>query len=199
MKTTHAFLMCAAAAFVMSGLAEAQTPVPPTPPGEPKPKPKPVRPGGPQIQPPRPGGPAIQPPRPGGPQIQPPRPGGPQIQPPRPGGPRPPRPPRPRPPIRPPVVIVNPGWGQHNPGWTYGRAVLYSGNYYSGNILTVRSNIPDLRAYGFDNRALSLHSRGRWQVCSKTNFRGTCINVVGSSPAFGRIAGKVSSIRYLGQ
>lgn len=159
-----------------------------------------------QVQPGRPSGPQIQSPRPGGPQIQPPRPDGPQIQPPRPTEPvivkpRPPRPEiQPPRPIRPsPPIIVNPGWGYHNPGWAYGRAVLFSGSYYSGQFMTVRHNIADLRQYGFNDRADSLHARGRWQICSEAHYRGQCATVRGSDPYLGRLTGRVSSIRYIGR
>ena len=134
---------------------------------------QPTRPTRPQVQPPRPGGPQIQPPRPSEPVIVKPRPPRPEIQPPRPPRPQPPRPIRPRPPV------VNPGWGQYHPGWAYGYAVLYSGRYYSGHYMTVRQSIPDLSRYGFNDRADSLHARGRWQICSKTRSRGACATVRG--------------------
>ena len=144
----------------------------------------------------------VQPTHPTRPQIQPtrPQPPSPVIQPPRPQPPRPViQPPRPPHPIRPrPPIIVIPVWNYLNPGWAYGRAVLYSGAHYSGHYLTVRHNIPDLRQYGFNDRADSLHARGRWQICSKTRYRGRCATVRGSDPYLGRLTGEVSSIRYLG-
>lgn len=189
MKTMKTLLAVAAGTLLIGSVAEAQTQV------------RPTRPGRPQIQPTRPGGPQIQPPRPGGPQIQPPRP-----QPPRPVKPRPPKPIKPRPPRpigpRPPVhhrpVVVHHVWNQYNPGWAYGHAVLYSGAHYSGDYITVRHNIPDLRQYGFNDRADSLHARGRWQICSKTRYRGRCATVQGSDPYLGKLTGEVSSIRYIG-
>lgn len=181
MKTMKTFLAVAAGTLMLGSVAEAQTQV------------QPPRPGRPQIQPPRPGGPQIQPPRPGGPVIVKPRPPRPEIQPPRPTPPRPPKP------IRPPrPIIVNPGWGHGAPGWAYGHAVLYSGTHYRGHYLTVRSSIAELRQFGFDNRGMSLHARGRWQICSKSHYRGSCSTVRGSEGSFGRLAGQVSSIRYLG-
>jgi len=149
---------------------------------------------------PAPGTPTIQPVKPGGPQIQPPRPvkpipvrPRPPIQPPRPIKPIPPRPVHPRPPI-----TVNPGWNFHHPGWAYGRAVLFSGNYYGGRYITIRQNVTDLRRYGFNDRAQSMHARGRWQVCTKVNYRGRCHVVRGSDPLLGRLNGNVTSLRYLG-
>jgi hypothetical protein len=141
---------------------------------------------------PAPGTPTIQPVKPGGPQIQPPRPVKPTPVRPRPPI-QPPRPVRPRPPI-----TVNPGWNYHHPGWAYGRAVLFSGNYYRGHSMTIRHNVPNLRSYGFNDRAESMHARGRWQVCSKVNYRGRCHIIRGSDPHLGRLGGDVTSLRYLG-
>ena len=169
MNALKALLAVAAGTSLVGSGALAQTPV------------QPARPGEPQIQPPRPVEPVIVRPRPPRPEIQPPR-------------PQPPRPIQPRPPI-----TVNPGWGHLNPGWAYGRAVLYSSTYFSGNFLTVRHNIPDLRRYGFNDRADSLHARGRWQICSETHYRGRCATVRGSDPYLGRLTGRVSSIRYIGR
>ena len=151
---------------------------------------------------PAPGTPTIQP-VPGGPQIQPPRPVKPKpptpprpIQPPRPVKPKPPRPPHP---VRPrPPITVNPGWGIHHPGWAYGHAVLFSGNHYNGHHIIIRQNVTDLRRYGFNDRAQSMHARGRWLVCTKVNYRGRCHTIRGSDPLLGRINGNVTSLRYLG-
>jgi hypothetical protein len=157
---------------------------------------------------PAPGTPTIQPVKPGGPQIQPPRPvkptpvrPRPPIQPPRPVKPKPPRPPHPvRPiPVRPrPPITVNPGWNFHHPGWAYGRAVLFSDSYYRGHYMTIHHNVPNLRNYGFNNRAESMHARGRWLVCTKANYRGRCHTIRGSDPHLGRLGDKISSLRYLG-
>lgn len=161
---------------------------------------------------PAPGTPTIQPVKPGGPQIQPPRPvkptpvrPRPPIQPPRPVKPKPPRPPKPIRPPRPipprPVRPVRPiviNWGYHHPGWAYGHAVLFSGNHYGGHYITIRQNVTDLRHYGFNDRAQSMHARGRWQVCTKVNYRGRCHTVRGSDPLLGRLNGNVTSLRYLG-
>jgi hypothetical protein len=172
MKSMRILLAIAAGTSLIGASAEAQN------------KMAPVRPGRPQIQPVRPGGPQIQPPRP---------------QPPRPVKPRPPKPPRPRPPVhhhRP--VVVHHVWNHYHPAWAYGHAVLYSGNHYSGQALTIRHNIPDLGRYGFGDRANSIHTRGRWQICNKTSYRGGCVTVRGSDPYLGRLSDRVSSIRYLG-
>lgn len=121
------------------------------------------------------------------PVIQPPRP-----IPPRPvlPGPRPPRPPRPVLPGPRPPVVVNPGFGV---------AILYSRTGYRGNYLTVRRGIPDLRRYGFNDRAASLRGRGRWQLCARTGYRGPCVTVRAPRSSFGGLNGNVSSIRYLGR
>ena len=171
MSKMKAFVAFTAGALMLVPAAEAQT----------------------QVQPTQPGGPQIQPPRPGRPEIVQPRPPQPEIQPPRPPRPRPPKP------VRPPrPIIINPGWCHGNPGWAYGHAVLYSGTHYRGHYVTVRSSVSELRQYGFDNRALSIHARGRWLICSKSQYRGDCITLRGSDPSFGRLAGRVSSIRYIG-
>lgn len=192
METKKTLLVIAAGIVLIGSVAEAQTQVQPTRPS--KPQVQTALPDKPQIQPPRPGRPQIQPPRPVSPVIVKPRPPRPEIQPPRPPRPQPPRPIRPRPPI-----TINPGWGHHNPGWAYGRAVLFSGSYYSGHFMTVRHNIADLRQFGFNDRADSLHARGRWQICSETHYRGRCATVRGSDPYLGRLTGRVSSIRYIGR
>ena len=192
MKSMSIILALTAGTSLASSPILAQVQVQPTQPSQPQVQP--ARPTKPAVQPVRPPRPVIQPVRPPRPEIQPPRPPRPEIQPPRPPRPQPPRPIRPRPP-----VVVNPGWGQHHPGWAYGRAVLYSGRYYSGHYMTVRQNIPDLSRYGFNDRADSLHARGRWQICSKTRYRGVCVTVRGSDPHLGRLTGRVSSIRYVGR
>jgi hypothetical protein len=87
-------------------------------------------------------------------------------------------------------VIVNPGLST---------ATLYSGQHWRGRHLTVRHAIDDLKRYGFDNHAASLRGTGRWQLCPKAHYRGRCITVHGSQSNLGRVAGKVSSIRYLGR
>jgi hypothetical protein len=187
MGITIATSLCASYAFAQVQIQPVQptrpvtkpAPVKPTPPTT---KPMPVRPGGPQIQPPRP-----QPPKPVKPR--------PPIQPPR---PRPPKPVKPRPPqynyeynwrhhYRPPHYV---GWNQ---------AILFTSYYGGGQYMTVRHNIPDLRRYGYGDRTRSLYATGRWMVCSKTNYRGTCRTYRGRQGSLGSLNGRVSSIRFVGR
>jgi hypothetical protein len=145
---------------------------------------QPVRPGGPQIQPPRPVKPV--PPKP----VKP--------IPPRPVKPVPPKPVKPRPPVHHhrPVVVHH----HHQPVYHhgYGVAVLYSAPRFNGHYLTVRHSIPDLRRYGFNDRAYSLRASGRWQVCTQPYYHGHCDTERGDQRSFGNLAGRVSSIRYIG-
>jgi hypothetical protein len=154
--------------------------------------------------------PAVQQQRP---QVRPSRPERPQVVPPRPQ-PQPERPqvlpPGPERPVRPP-----PNWeGQHwrhgtwqpaNHGWYdwwygFGRVVLYADPHYRGRGLFLRQSEPNLRRWNFNNRAQSIRVSGRWQICSKTYFRGDCRVVRSSRRQLYGIGmdRRISSIRFLG-
>jgi hypothetical protein len=182
----------AVAASLCASHAVAQVQIQPVQPTKPVTKPAPVRPT-------KPGGPAIQPPRPPKP-----------IQPVRPPKPVKPRPPKPIQPVRPPKPVKPrpPQYGNHyywnhhyrpphHIGWN--QAMLFTGYYGGGSYLTVRHNIPDLRRYGFDGRTYALYATGRWMVCSKINYRGTCRTYRGRQGSLGSLNGRVSSIRFVGR
>ena len=59
----------------------------------------------------------------------------------------------------------------------------------------------DLRNSGAANSAMSLRAHGRWQVCSRTKYRGTCHVFKGRVLNLARygLARDISSIRYLGR
>lgn len=121
------------------------------------------------------------------PQIQPPRPSPGKPQPPRPPKPQPPRPQPPRPP-RPPVVIRD-------------SLSLYSSTSWRGSTVRLTTSATSLGMFGFDNRAQSLRVVGRWQVCDRPRYRGTCRTITGSQSNLARIGlgGRISSVRYLGR
>jgi hypothetical protein len=206
---TLATSLCASYAFAQAQIQPVQPTGPVTRPAPVKPirpttKPapvKPTKPGGPSIQPPRPRPP--KPIKPVPPKPVKPNPGRPEIQPPRPQPPKPVKPVRPRPPYpgfqRPPNYhfrFIRPPFYQYHydPSW----AVLYSRHGWGGHYLTVDHSIPDLRAYHFDDRAYAIYGNGRWQVCTKTYYRGTCRTIRDSHRSLGSLSGRVSSIRFLG-
>jgi len=175
-------IAAAALLFGTGAVAQVQVqPVQPSPPSTmpvapPTTKPAPVRPGQPSIQPPKPGRPEIQPPRP--------------------------QPPKPVRPPRPPQYDHEYNWTHHyrpphHVGWN--QAMLFTGHYGGGHYMTIRHNIPDLRRYGFNDRTRSLYATGRWMVCSKTYYHGTCRTYRGRQGSLGSLNGRVSSIRYIGR
>lgn len=130
-------------------------------------------------------------PDPSGPQIQPPRPSKPQPpkpQPPRPPKPQPPRPPRPPQPPRPPIVVRD-------------SIILYSHTSFRGESIRLTGSASSLGMFNFNNRAVSVRVTGRWQVCDRTRYHGTCRTISGSSSNLARIglSERISSVRYLGR
>ena len=85
--------------------------------------------------------------------------------------------------------------------WTgYGRLMLYADPYFRGRGLYLRQSEPDLRRWRFNDRTQSLRVSGRWQVCSKTYYRGTC-RVVGRPHRQLYNIGmdrRITSVRFLG-
>lgn len=201
------FCIVASVSLANAGaLAQVQVlpaPAKPTRPAPPTTKPAPVKPT-PLPQPVRPTPPITKPapvkPTPL-PQPVPSRP----VPQPQPIRPNPVKPVRPTPlpqPVRPPNYDYRHHWdhGYRPPlviGWNH--AVLFSGHFGSGYYLPVRYNIPDLRAYGFDDRTQSLYARGRWMVCTKTRYRGTCRTYRGPQGLLPFMGGRISSIRYVGR
>jgi hypothetical protein len=73
------------------------------------------------------------------------------------------------------------------------------GPFGGGHYLTVHHDIPDLRHYGFNDRTRSLYATGRWMLCSKSYYHGTCGTYRGMQGSLGSLNGRVSSIRYIGR
>lgn len=57
-----------------------------------------------------------------------------------------------------------------------GEITLYTHDNFGGPAISVRDQVPDLSADGFNDRASSVRVRsGRWQLCENANFDGRCI------------------------
>ena len=57
-----------------------------------------------------------------------------------------------------------------------GEITLYTHDNFGGPAISVRDQVPDLSADGFNDRASSVRVRsGRWQLCENANFDGHCI------------------------
>ena len=65
-------------------------------------------------------------------------------------------------------------WGGGGPGDT---AVLYDQPGFRGRSVTVSGSASNLRNFGFNDKAMSIRVRGRWQICSDANFRGQCSTI----------------------
>lgn len=185
-------------AFALASTAGAQTttnrmaPMPTRPGTKPAPV-RPVRPKPPTIQPVRPKPPTTKP-----------------VPLPHPVKPRPPKPIHP---VRPRPPVHWPGYNWHHGSWQipgaawynhwsgYGRIMLYANPGYRGRGLYLRNSEPNLNRWNFNDRAQSLHASGRWQVCSKTNYRGTCRIIYGSQSHLYGIGmdRRITSLRYLGR
>lgn len=81
-----------------------------------------------------------------------------------------------------------------------GELTLFSGPGFHGRDLTLRSEAPDLRELGFNDRASSMIVRsGRWEVCVDVNFRNECrVYEPGEYDNLDRIGDAISSAREVG-
>lgn len=79
---------------------------------------------------------------------------------------------------------------------------IYDNIGYSGRRLRLNGAVPNLIAYGFNDRVSSLRVwSGTWQICEHTNFQGRCTTVTGGIPnlvAYGW-NDRISSIRPVGR
>lgn len=66
------------------------------------------------------------------------------------------------------------GGGGGGGGWGRTSITVYSDAIYRGASETFRSEIPDLRNSGLNDRISSVRLTGPWQVCTDSYFRGEC-------------------------
>lgn len=80
-------------------------------------------------------------------------------------------------------------------------AVLYEGANYSGMGIPLNGPVPDLVDLRFNDAVSSIRlSRGSWEVCVDSNFRGRCEILNGSMPDLKalRLNDNISSLRPVG-
>jgi hypothetical protein len=78
---------------------------------------------------------------------------------------------------------------------------LFERPNFSGAQVTLRGWTPDIRKFGFNDRASSMAiESGRWEICSDIEFKGTCVTVgPGEYPALDRVLNdRISSAREVG-
>jgi len=67
--------------------------------------------------------------------------------------------------------------------------------------VTLRGEAPTLSPWSFGDRARSVQVRGRWEVCTLTDFRGRC-EIIGDSVydlGTWRLSNQISSARPVGR
>lgn len=96
------------------------------------------------------------------------------------------------------------GGGGGAPGGGSGSSlVLYGQPGYRGASVTLRGEAPTLSPWSFGDRARSVQvrGRGRWEVCTLTDFRGRC-EIIGDSVydlGTWRLSNQISSARPVGR
>lgn len=78
---------------------------------------------------------------------------------------------------------------------------LFERPNFGGAQVTLRGWTPDIRKFGFNDRASSMAiESGRWEICSDIEFKGTCVTVgPGEYPALDRVLNdRISSAREVG-
>jgi len=65
-------------------------------------------------------------------------------------------------------------WGGGGPG---DQAVLFEERGFRGRSITISGSASNLRHLGFNDKAMSIRVRGRWQICSDANYRGQCSTI----------------------
>lgn len=80
-----------------------------------------------------------------------------------------------------------------------GELTLFGREEFSGREINVRDAVPDLARFGFDDRAGSLVIwAGRWEVCTRPDFRGRCrVLGPGEYARLHRLDNRISSLRPL--
>jgi hypothetical protein len=91
-----------------------------------------------------------------------------------------------RPPMRPPMMAR-------------GQLTLYGMPNYRGRQITLTQNTPNFAHIGFNDQAMSLQTRGRWQICEDSNYRGRCVMVRHDQPTMFGLNRQASSARFLGR
>jgi hypothetical protein len=78
---------------------------------------------------------------------------------------------------------------------------FYQDDNYAGRQFTTDRPVTNLGQTGFNDRARSAVVRdGRWEVCVDADFNGNCsVLAPGSYPNLGAYAGRISSMRPLGE
>lgn len=79
-----------------------------------------------------------------------------------------------------------------------GAIVLYDNTDFTGESVRIERTTTNLETLRFNDRARSLVSEGRWEVCLDANHQGQCRTVQGRIPDLGEWNGSISSLRYLG-
>jgi hypothetical protein len=78
---------------------------------------------------------------------------------------------------------------------------LFSSTGFRGERLWLTTSTSSLGFYNFNNRARSARVVGRWMVCDRPNFRGSCRTINSSRSSFSSMgmSGRISSVRLLGR
>ncbi|MES2901607.1 MAG: beta/gamma crystallin-related protein [Pseudomonadota bacterium] len=84
-------------------------------------------------------------------------------------------------------------------GAAAGELVLYAREHFAGAVLAVRDAVPELPRAGFAPRMGSMVVRsGRWEVCTRPDFRGACFTAEpGDYPLLGRFINTIVSVREI--
>ncbi|MDP1736868.1 MAG: beta/gamma crystallin-related protein [Caulobacter sp.] len=96
-----------------------------------------------------------------------------------------------------------PGGGGAPGGGSGSSLVLYGQPGYRGASVVLRGAAPTLSPWSFGDRAKSvqIRGRGRWEVCTLTDFRGRC-EIIGDSVydlGTWRLSNQISSARPVGR
>jgi hypothetical protein len=78
-----------------------------------------------------------------------------------------------------------------------GQLILFADHNFRGNQATVQGDVPNLREFGFNDRASSIIVRsGTWQICEHKDYGGYCAELTpGEYRELPRFNDNVSSIR----
>lgn len=79
-----------------------------------------------------------------------------------------------------------------------GALTLYDNTDFTGQSVRIERTTTNLESLRFNDRARSIVSEGRWEVCLDSNHQGQCRTVQGRIPDLGEWNGSISSVRYLG-
>jgi hypothetical protein len=85
------------------------------------------------------------------------------------------------------------------PMMSRGQLTLYGQPNYRGRSITLSRDTRNFADIGFNDRAMSLQTRGRWQICEDSNYRGRCVTVRHDQPSMFGLNRQASSARFLGR